>query len=111
MHFFVLIVFKWNEQLMDKPKWLKVSIDWTNYFFSLLLSGSSIILIFFISDVYAKEKLALTMYGFMAFVWLNRIIITVIHHWKKGRLQFYYIIVFNVIFLLILIPFISVFMK
>ena len=108
MHFFVPIIFRWKMQLADKPKWLKVSIDWTNYFFSLLLSGSSIILLFFINDVFAKQTFALVLYGFMCFVWLNRVIVTILHHWKKGLLQLYYVAVFSVVFLLILIPFIRI---
>lgn len=80
-HFFVPYLFKWYSYIPDAPRPIIVSIDWINYFFSLLLTGLSLLLLFFTKQVFNKNKEVLIFYSFLVFVWFNRVIITIVHPW------------------------------
>ena len=53
---------------------LIVGVDWVNYFFSLLLFGFSLLLIVFGKKVLNGNNEMLVMFGFLVFVWLNRVV-------------------------------------
>lgn len=80
-HFFVPSVFQWTSYIPAEYENLIVGIDWTNYFFSLCLTGLSLILLFWGNKVFARNKEALVIYGFMVFVWMNRVAIAFIEPW------------------------------
>jgi hypothetical protein len=80
-HFTVPYLFQWYSYIPNEYKNLIVGIDWTNFFFSLLLTGYSLILIFMKKKTFNKNKEVLIMYGFMIFVWFCRVAITFIEPW------------------------------
>jgi magnesium-transporting ATPase (P-type) len=80
-HFFVPEMFQWYSYIPSEYENLIVGIDWTNFFFSMLLSGYSIILILMRKKVFSYEASTLVMYGFMVFVWFCRVAITFIKPW------------------------------
>lgn len=77
-HFFIPSIFKWFSYIPDAPHNLIVSIKWTNYFFSLLLTGLSLLLLLFQGRILKKDAMAIIFYIFIVIVWLCRIFITII---------------------------------
>lgn len=80
-HFFVPKMFQWYNYIPDEYENLITGINWTNFFFSLLLTGYSLILLTMRKKVFSGEKDILIMYGFMVFVWFCRAAITFIEPW------------------------------
>jgi len=108
-HFTVPYLYQWYSYIPNEYKSLMVGIDWINFFFSLLLSGYSLLLIIMRKKVFGKDKEILIMYGFMVFVWFCRVIITFIDPWPiepVAWVSYGQQIASFVIFLLLLIPFV-----
>ena len=80
-HFFVPHLYQWYDYLPMQYENLIVGIDYTNYFFSLLLTGLSLLLILSGKKAFAANREIIVFYGFLAFVWLNRALITFVHPW------------------------------
>jgi hypothetical protein len=111
-HFFVPWMFQWYSYIPGEYENLIVGIDWTNFFFSLLLSGFSLLLILLSKKVFAGNKEVLVFYGFLVFVWFCRAAITFVEPWPLEPIAWAAYgqqITAFVIFLLLLIPFISLF--
>jgi hypothetical protein len=109
-HFIVPYLHNWYSYIPDAPPEIIVSINYVNYFFSLLLTGVSIILIVLRKEVFAKNRAALTFYGFLVFIWLNRIAITIYMPWPNNvSFTVGLIFIFAIIFVLQLIPLVYVF--
>ncbi len=77
-HFFVPWMFGWHSYIPSQYKNLIVSIDWVNLCFSLLLSGLSFLLILWGKKVFSGNAEAITLFGFLTFVWIFRVFIAVI---------------------------------
>jgi hypothetical protein len=108
-HFTVPYLFQWYSYIPARYKNLIVGIDWTNFFFSMLLAGYSIVLISMIKKIFAGNREVLVMYGFMVFVWFCRVLITFIEPWPLepiARAAYGQQIAALVIFLLQAIPFV-----
>ena len=108
-HFTVPYLFQWYSYIPNENKSLIVGIDWINFFFSLLLTGYSLLLIIMRKKVFSKNKEMLIMYGFMVFVWFCRAAITFINPWPLEPVAWAAYgqqIASLVIFLLQLIPFV-----
>jgi len=108
-HFTVPYLFQWYSYIPKEYENLIVGIDYTNFFFSLLLTGYSILLLFFKNKVFNGNKEFFIMYGFMAFVWFCRVAITFVEPWPLEPIAWVAYgqqIASIIIFLLILIPFI-----
>ena len=111
-HFTAPYLYKWYSYIPNAPKEIIVSIDYVNYFFSLLLTGLSIILIILHKEVFSKNKSSVMFYGFLVFVWLNRVIITIILPWPNNiPFTIGLISAFSTIFILQLIPLIYILKK
>ena len=111
-HFIAPYLHKWYSYIPDAPPEIIVSIDYVNYFFSLLLTGLSICLIIVQKEVFAKKREALIFYGFLVFVWLNRVVITFIIPWPNNiALTIGLISAFSMIFIIQLIPLIHLIKK
>jgi hypothetical protein len=113
-HFTVPYMFQWHSYIPNEYKNLIVGIDWTNFFFSLLLAGYSLILIFMKKRAFNKNKEILIMYGFMVFVWFCRVAITFIEPWPLEPIAWAAYgqqIVAFIIFLLQIIPFVYLLKK
>jgi|GEM_PF-1285299 len=80
-HFFIPYVFRWHDYLQDVPKYIVVSVDWINFFFSLLLLGNSILLINYQAYIRNKNSIALSFYGFLVFTYFCKSIITFVYPW------------------------------
>lgn len=80
-HFFVPALFQWAAYIPDEYANLLVGINWINYFFSLMLTGLSLILLLWSRKVFSGNREAIRLYGFMAFIWLNRVIIAFVQPW------------------------------
>jgi hypothetical protein len=108
-HFGVPYMFQWYSFIPSQYETLIVGIDWTNFFFSLLLTGYSILLIFLRKKIFEKNKEMLIMYGFMVFVWFCRVAITFIHPWPLEPIAWVAYtqqIATFIIFMFLFIPFI-----
>ena len=103
-HFTVPYLYEWYSYIPDAPIEIIRSIDWINYFFSLLLTGLSIILLVFKNKIFNRNKEILVFYGFLVFVWLNRIFITILLPMNYNVMFFGQLIGFIIIFIIQLIP-------
>jgi len=113
-HFSVPYLFQWYTYIPNEYKSLIVGIDWINFFFSLLLTGYSLLLIILRKKVFSKNKEIFIMYGFMVFVWFCRVIITFINPWPLEPVAWVAYgqqIAAFVIFLLQLVPFVYLLRK
>jgi hypothetical protein len=108
-HFAIPYQYRWHSYLPKAPRAIRVSIDWINFFFSLLLSGNSAVLILFRKRIYQRDPLAITMSAFMTVIWFSRVAITLIRPWTERftSIKAEQITGFSVIFLLFLIPLLS----
>ena len=71
-HFFVPVMFQWYDYLLMQYKNLIVGIDYTNYCFSLLLFGSSLLAIIWGKRALGENKEAKELYFFLTIVWIFR---------------------------------------
>jgi hypothetical protein len=110
-HFGVPYLYQWYSYIPNENKFLFVGIDWINFFFSLLLSGYSLLLLLFRKKIFNGNKDLLVMYGFMVFVWFCRVAITFIDPWPLEPVAwpaYGQQIASIIIFLLQLIPFVYI---
>lgn len=71
-HFFVPTMFQWYSYLPMQYRNLIVGIDYTNYCFSLLLFGSSLLSIIWGKRALGESKEAKELYFFLTIVWIFR---------------------------------------
>ena len=71
-HFFVPWMFHWYDYLPMQYENLIVGIDYTNYCFSLLLFGLSVILILLGKRALAMNREVICFYFFLTVVWIFR---------------------------------------
>lgn len=71
-HFFVPWMFQWYDYLPMQYENLIVGIDYTNYCFSLLLFGLSVMLVILGKRALALSKDIIYFYFFLTVVWLFR---------------------------------------
>ena len=71
-HFFVPWMFQWYDYLPTQYENLIVGIDYTNYCFSLLLFGLSLMLIFLGKKALAMNREVVYFYFFLTLVWIFR---------------------------------------
>lgn len=64
-HFFVPAMFQWYDYLPMQYENLIVGIDWTNYCFSALLSGTSLLLILWGKRAFRASREAKELYVFL----------------------------------------------
>lgn len=109
-HFTVPYIFKWHSYIPKEYDNLIVGIDYTNFFFSLLLAGYSLILLLMRKKIFNKNKELVIFYGFMVFVWFCRVVITFIEPWPRDPIiwiAYAQQIGACIIFLFLIIPFIN----
>jgi len=66
-HFFVPYMYRWYSYLPNAPREIIVSIDWINFFFSLLLSKINILLIVNQKIITSKNKAIYSFYSLLIF--------------------------------------------
>ena len=71
-HFFVPHLYNWYDYLPMQYETLIVGIDYTNLCFSLLLFGSSLVLILLAKSAFALNFETLVFYTFLTVVWVFR---------------------------------------
>ncbi len=71
-HFFVPHMFRWYDYLPMEYENLIVGIDYTNYCFSLLLFGLSLLLVVLGRKALALNKEVIIFYWFLTVVWVFR---------------------------------------
>lgn len=71
-HFFVPWMFQWYEYLPMQYENLIVGINYTNYCFSLLLFGLSLLLIVLGKEAFALNREVILFYSFLTVVWIFR---------------------------------------
>lgn len=71
-HFFVPWMFQWYDYLPMQYENLIVGIDYTNYCFSLLLFGLSVLLIILGKKALSLNKEVMIFYLFLTVVWIFR---------------------------------------
>lgn len=102
-HFFAPYVFEWYSYIPNAPREITASIDYINFFFSLLLTGLSLILLFFKKSAFAGSREVITFYSFLVLTWLSRVVVTIVVPWPSA-LQKWLIIGFLTEFIITLIP-------
>jgi len=85
-HFTVPYLFNWASYISPEYRSLIVAMDWINFFFSLLLSGLSLLLLFFGRKILAGNKELLVFYCLLVFVWFCRVILSFIEPFPVGAL-------------------------
>lgn len=81
-HFFVPWMFRWYDYLPTQYENLIVGIDYTNYCFSLLLSGLSLLLLISGRKALSMNKEVIIFYFFLTVVWIFRALLaTFIEPW------------------------------
>lgn len=111
-HFFIPNLFEWYSFIPEDASSLMVGIVWTNFFFSLFLSGISVLLMVFSKEIGLHNPAFFSVYAFLIFVWLCRIIITVILPMQGYDVVFVgSMTAFSLIFLLLVFPFFSALKK
>ena len=75
-HFTVPCLFGWASYIPYAT--LVVSINYVNQCFSFLLSGLSLLLLLWGKKVFAKNKEAAGIYGFMLLLWIFRVVIAIV---------------------------------
>ncbi len=113
-HFFVPVLYEWYRYLPMQYQNLIVGIDYTNFSFSLLLSGLSLLLIVFGKKILSGNKELLAIYGFMTFVWGCRAALTFIEPWPIEPVAwaaYGQLIAANILFIMLLIPLIVLIKK
>lgn len=103
LHFFVPYAFAWYSYIPDAPREIFVSIDYVNFFFSLLLTGFSLLLLFYKKKIFEVSREISIFYVFFVFTWLCRVLITIAIPWPTP-LQKWLIIGFSTEFIITLIP-------
>lgn len=71
-HFFVPHMFKWYDYLPMQYENLIVGIDYTNYCFSALLFGISLVLILLGKSAFSLNRETIIFYTFLTVVWVFR---------------------------------------
>ncbi len=71
-HFFVPLMFEWYKYLPMEYENLIVGIDWTNYCFSALLTGVSLILLIWGRRAFKGSKETKELYLFLTIIWVFR---------------------------------------
>ena len=71
-HFFVPWMFQWYDYLPTQYRNLIVGIDYTNYCFSLLLFGLSVMLVLLGKRALAMNREVIYFYFFLTVVWIFR---------------------------------------
>jgi hypothetical protein len=71
-HFFVPTMFNWYDYLPMQYENLIVGIDYTNYCFSALLFGSSLVLIILGKSAFSLNRETFVFYTFLTVVWVFR---------------------------------------
>ena len=110
-HFIIPYQYNWYSYIPSAPREIIVSIDWINFFFSLFLTGNSLLLLFFRKKIIAKEIVSLSFYGFLTFVWFTRIVITIVHPWNYDSMWVTQVVSFSIVFIILLIPFVWILFK
>jgi hypothetical protein len=113
-HFAVPYLYQWYSYIPNDYKNIIVGINWINFFFSLLLSGYSLLLLIMRKKIFSKNKEVFVMYGFMVFVWFCRVVITFVDPWPLEPVawaSYGQQIASFIVFSLLLIPFIHLFRK
>lgn len=104
-HFFIPSIFHWYQYIPENAYSLKVGIIWTNFFFSLLLSGLSLLLLVFHKSIGKQNSPLLWIYGFLTLVWFTRVILTIFLPMQGYDIIFWgSISAFTLIFFFMLIP-------
>lgn len=80
-HFFVPRMFQWYAYIPNEYENLIVGIDWTNFLFSVLLTGFSLLLLLFQKKFFCGDKGIFGFYGLFVFVWFCRAVITFVVPW------------------------------
>jgi hypothetical protein len=103
LHFFAPYAFGWYSYIPDAPKAIYASVDYVNFFFSLLLSGLSLILLLMKKKIFEGSRDLFIFYAFLVFTWLCRVAITLIIPWPTS-LQTWLLVGFGTEFILTLLP-------
>jgi hypothetical protein len=106
-HFVAPYLHRWFHYMPGVPPHLIVAIEWTNFFFSLLLTGLSVLLFINIRELVAGNHLALQFYSLYCLLWFFRSAITAIKPWS-GKYDWIFWLqfgIFTVIFLFSMLPF------
>lgn len=80
-HFFVPRMFQWYDYIPGQYDNLIVAIDWVNFCFSAFLFGLSLLLLLWGGKVFALNREALTVYGFLAVIWMLRVGLAIVEPW------------------------------
>lgn len=103
LHFFAPYAFTWYSYIPEAPGEIYASIDYVNFFFSLLLTGLSLIILYYKKKIFEGSREIFTFYLFLVFTWFCRVIITIVIPWPTP-LHKWLIVGFSMEFIITLIP-------
>ena len=109
-HFFVPTLYGWYDYIPKEYEVLSVTIDYVNICFSMLLFGLSALLLWWGKRIFEGNKEAVTLYGFMTFVWVARTVVAFVKPIPNGAnpwLSYGQLIGSIVIAILLIVPLIK----
>ncbi|OHD16105.1 MAG: hypothetical protein A2Y34_07790 [Spirochaetes bacterium GWC1_27_15] len=83
VHFFVPNLENLYSAIPDTSRHALVALAWINFFFSLFLTGLSLILLISVKKILDFDYLGIILYGFMGFVWFCKVILTIMLPWNE----------------------------
>lgn len=84
LHFFAPYAFAWYSYIPDAPPEIYVSVDYVNFLFSLMLTGTSLVLLLLRRRLFAGSPEALALYALVVLVWTCRLLLAVVHPWPTS---------------------------
>ncbi|MEZ4383362.1 MAG: hypothetical protein R3A79_18680 [Nannocystaceae bacterium] len=102
-HFVIPYQFDWFGDVPDAPRAVVVSVDWVNFFFSLLLTGLSALLLRFRRRLF-RDPVARAFYGLLVLTWASRVVVTIVRPWAYDAMFAAQLAVFAAVFALLAIP-------
>jgi hypothetical protein len=105
-HFLMPNVFYWFEYISDAPIEVIIGMRWANFFFSLIFTGYSLLLLLVQKRILQRDIVAIVFYSFIVFIWLCRVIITMVIPWSGAYDMIFVIqlISFSIVFIILALP-------
>lgn len=102
-HFFIPFQFGWHEELVGVARAVTVSVDWLNLFFSLVLTGISLLLLRHRHGL-EHSRIGREFLGLLVLTWTVRVLITIVHPWAYDGMFVAQMAGFSLVWVLLLLP-------
>ncbi|EDM81148.1 hypothetical protein PPSIR1_30070 [Plesiocystis pacifica SIR-1] len=109
-HFAIPYQYRWHDHLTHVPRPITVSVDWINFFFSLLLAGLSLLVIRH-RDRLEHDQVARELLALLVLTWTARVVLTVAHPWAYDLMFAAQLSSFLIVWALLALPFLRLYRR